>query len=286
MTAHTHLEQMIAFYDPEEHHRSLVYLRGSDSGLGALAYDVCCLWCLGYPDQALKRSQEALTLARELDHPFSLADVLCYAGCYFSAMRRDAQALQEHAEELIGLSNERGIAGAGWSGVATNFLGEALALLGQAQKAIAQIREGMTKAQSAGVELNKPVMLRSLASAQAKARQPKEGLATLTEALALVEDTDERHWEAELYRLRAELLLMQGDDAEAEASLERALEVARGQSAKSWELRVAIDLARLWQKQGRIDEAREMLSEVYCWFTEGFDTPDLIEAKDLLEAIS
>jgi predicted ATPase len=102
----------------------------------------------------------------------------------------------------------------------------------------------------------------------------------------LVEQTNERHWEAELYRLRAELLLKQGDDAGAEASLQKAVEVARRQSAKSWELRATTSLARLWQEQGRMDEARQMLAEIYGWFTEGFDTPDLQEAKALLEELS
>ncbi len=115
---------------------------------------------------------------------------------------------------------------------------------------------------------------------------PPEGLTTLAEALALVEQTDERHWEAELYRLRAELLLMQGDDAEAEASLHKAIKVARRQQAKSWELRATVSLCRLWQQQGRMDEARQMLAEIYGWFTEGFDTPDLQEAKALLEELS
>jgi predicted ATPase len=101
-----------------------------------------------------------------------------------------------------------------------------------------------------------------------------------------VEQTDERHWEVELYRLKGELLLMQGDDAEVEASLQKAIEVARCQSAKSWELRATVSLCRLWQEQGRMDEARQMLAEIYGWFTEGFDTPDLQEAKALLEELS
>jgi len=138
-----------------------------------------------------------------------------------------------------------------------------------------------------------PGILCSLVEAQAKAGHPEEGLTTLAEALALVEQTAERHWEAELYRLRGELLLMQGDDAEAEASLHKAescfqhaVEVARRQRAKSWELRATVSLCRLWQKQGRMDEARQMLAEIYGWFTEGFDTPDLQEAKALLEELS
>jgi predicted ATPase len=275
-----------SFYDPEQHHRSLVFLRGVDGGLSALAYDACCLWCLGYPDQASRKSQQALALARRFDHPFTLADVLCYAGCMLDAMRRDAQALKEDADALIRLSHEKGIAGAGWSGVGMCFQGEALAMLGQVQEAIPQIRQGIAVDQSAGVQLNKPLALRSLAKAQAQAGHTRAGLATLVEALALVEETGERHWEAELYRLRAEMLLSQGDETEAEAGFQKAIEIARRQSAKSWELRATIDLARLWQKQGRGDNAREALSEIYAWFTEGFETPDLIKAKALLEELA
>jgi predicted ATPase len=274
---------MISFYEPQQHHRSLVFLRGSDAGTGALAYDACCLWCLGYPEQALKRSQEALALARELGHPWSLADVLCYAGCMLNAMRRDAQALKDHAEELRRLAHEKV---PGWSGAGTCSRGEALAMLGQVQEGMAQMREGMAANQSRGVRCYLSGTLCSLAEAQAKVGQPEEGLTTLAEALVLVEETDERHWEAELYRLKGELLLMQGDEAEAEASFQKAIEVARRQQAKSWELRGTVSLCRLWQEQGRVDEARQMLAEIYGWFTEGFDTPDLQEAKALLEELS
>ncbi|MFB0534285.1 MAG: AAA family ATPase, partial [Anaerolineae bacterium] len=283
-TALGHLERVIAFYNPEQHHRSLVVLSVADAGPSALAYAACCLWCLGYPEQALSRSQQALALARELDHSFSLADVLCFAGCLFNAMRRDVQALKDDAEELMRLSNEKSFAG--WLGMGTRFLGEALAMLGQVQEGMAQMREGMAAHQSVGVRLDLSGKLGSLAEAQAKAGQPEEGLTTLAEALALVEETDERHWEAELYRLKGELLLMQGDDAGAEASLQKAVEVARRQQAKSWELRATVSLCRLWQKQGRVDEARQALAEIYGWFTEGFDTPDLQEARALLEELS
>ena len=283
-TALGHLEQVIVFYDPEQHHRSLVVLSVSDAGLSALAYAACCLWCLGYPDQAPKRSQEALALARELGHPFTLADVLCFAGCWFNEMRRDAEALKGSAEELMRLVNEKGMPT--WLGVAIWHQGEAVAMLGQVQKGMAQMREGMAACQSTDVRLYLPGALGSLAEAQAKAGHPEEGLTTLAEAFAFVEETDERHWEAELYRLKGELLLMQGDEAEAEASLQKAVEVARRQQAKSWELRATVSLCRLWQQQGRLDEAQQMLAEIYGWLTEGFDTPDLQEAKALLEELS
>jgi predicted ATPase len=278
-----HLEQVIAFYNPEQHHRSFVSLRGSDAGLSALAYAACCLWSLGYPEQALRQSQEALALARELGHPFSLVDALCFAGCLFNAMQRDTQALNEHAQELHRLATEQL---PGWLGHATRVRGEALAKLGHLEDGIAQMREGLA--------LNRPVAERcyqsatfgSLAEALAEAGRPEEGLATLADALAFVEQTDERYCEAELYRMRGALLLMQGDEAEAEASLHKAIDVAHRQQAKSWELRATTSLARLWQKQGRADEARPMLAEVYGWFTEGFDTRDLQEAKALLEELS
>jgi len=158
---------------------------------------------------------------------------------------------------------------------------------------MAQMREGMAAQQSIGVRCYLSGTLGSLAEAQAKAGQPEEGLTTLAEALALVEETNERYWGAELYRLRAQLLLMQGDDAEAEASFhqaescfQHAIEVARRQSAKSWELRATVSLCRLWQQQGRVEEARQMLAEIYGWFTEGLDTPDLKEARALLEELT
>jgi predicted ATPase len=280
--ARAQLEQMIAFYEPQQH-RSLVLLRGSDAGLCALADDACCLWCLGYPEQALKRSQEALALARELGHPISLATVLYFAGCLFNRMRRDGQALKDAAEELTRLSNEKAPA---WSRDAVSVRGEALVMLGQVQEGMAQLREGIAACRSYGGKRHLPGRLSSLAEAQAKAGHPGEGLATLAEALALVEETGERHWEAELYRLRAELLLAQGDEAEAEASLRKAVEVAHRQIAKSWELRATASLCRLWQEQGKVDEARQMLAEIYDWFTEGFDTPDLRNAKTLLDALA
>ncbi|NIN69149.1 MAG: AAA family ATPase, partial [Anaerolineae bacterium] len=283
-TARAHLEQVISFYAPQDHHHSLVFLRGSDAGVSALAYDACCLWCLGYPEQAFKRSQEALALARELDHAFSLADVLCFGGCLFNRMRRDAQALKDDAEELTRLSEGMGFSSFFGTGIC--YWGEALAMLGQLQEGIKQIREGLADRHSMGARCYSSGILGALAEAQAMAGQPGEGLTTLEEALALVEETDERHWEAELYRLRAELLLMQGDDAEAERSLHKAIEVARRQQAKSWELRATVTLCRLLQKQGKREEARQLLSEIYGWFTEGFDTPDLKEAKALLDQLS
>jgi predicted ATPase len=144
-----------------------------------------------------------------------------------------------------------------------------------------------------GTEILRSHWLALLAEAQASAGQAEAGLSTLAEALAFVEKTGERYYEAEIYRLRGELLLMQGDEAEAEASFhyaegcfQHAIEVARRQQARSWELRATTSLARLWQRQGRPEEARALLAEIYGWFTEGFDTPDLEEARAVLEELS
>jgi DNA-binding SARP family transcriptional activator len=282
LKARAHLEQMISFYDPQRHHGTLVSIRFSDAGTSALAYRACCLWCLGYPDQAMKQSREALALARELGHPWSLADVLWYAGCMVNEMLGDVQALKNYAEELMRLAEEKVPL---WSGGGIVSRGEALVMLGQAQEGMAQIREGMA-VYPAGMRYYFSGRLRFLAEAQAKACRPEEGLTTLAEALALVEETDERHWEAELYRVRGELLLAQGDETDAEASFHKAIDVARRQQAKSWELRATVSLCRLRQHQGRREEAHQRLAEIYGWFTEGFDSPDLVEAQTLLRELS
>jgi DNA-binding SARP family transcriptional activator len=282
-TARAHLDQTVSFYDPQQHHHSFVLLGGSDAGLGALAYDACCLWCLGFPDQALERSQEALSLARKINHPFSLADALAYGGCVLNVMRRDAHALMDNAEMLMRLSDEKVVS---WLCTGMAYRGEATAMLGQVQEGISEMHEAMAAMDSTGIRCYLSGTLRSLAEAQARAGQPEEGLTTLAKALSLVEETDEHHWKTEIYRLRAELLLVQGLDAEAEASLSKAIEVARGQQAKSWELRATTSLCRLLQDQGKQEEARRRLAEIYSWFTEGFDTPDLKEAKALLDELS
>ena len=283
-TALGHIEQMITFYDPQKHHHSIVVLRGSDAGTSALSYAACILWCLGYPDQALKRSQEALALAREHNHAFSLVDVLCYASCLFNVLRRDAPALKEHAEQMLELSREKSFQG--WLGTATMFWGDSLSMLGQVKEGVAQIQQGMAINLSIGTRCYLSGFYTFLAEGQAKTGQPEEALTTQDKCLAMIEETSERYCEAELYRLKGELMLKQGDDAAAEASLHKAIEVARQQKAKSWELRAATDLARLWESQGKTEKAHELLAPVYDWFTEGFDTPDLKAALALLRELS
>ena len=275
-----HFRCALDIYDPDQYHHSIVYLRGSDAGLGAMAYEVCCLWCLGYPDQALERSEEALSLARKLGHPFTLADVLCFAGCLFHAMRRDGESLEMNAEELMRLSQERSLTG--WFATGSRSQGEAFALQGKIQKGVKQAREGMEAMRSEKMWIYHSGTFAILAEVQSKAGNLDEALANLNEAFAFVEKTDERYWEAELYRLKGEILSKQGEDNCAEDSILKAIEISRMQSAKSLELRAVMSLCRLWKKQGKREDAHQTLTEIFNWFTEGFDTPDLIGARKLL----
>ena len=281
--ARVHLAQVTSFYAPLQRHQPFVLL-GADGGVSAIAYDACALWCLGYPEQALKRSREALDLARGIGHSFSLADVLTYAGCTFESMRGNARKLLDFAKELEQLS--KGMGSSSFGGMGTCFRGEALARLGQVEEGIACMRASLAKRRSHGDLCYQSGVMASLAMAEATAGRLAEGLATLAEALAFVEESGERHWESELRRLQGELLLAQGDEAAAEASLRHAVEVARRQEARSWELRAVMSLGRLWQRQGKEAEARDALTEVYNWFTEGFDTPDLRDARALLAELA
>jgi DNA-binding SARP family transcriptional activator/predicted ATPase len=282
--ARAHLGKVIASYDPERHHRSQVFLRGVDMGLSAMAYDACCLWCLGYPDQALTGSERTLGLARVFGHPFTLADVICYAGCMLQAMRGDAARLKGESEALIRLAEEKGLHG--WLGMSIGFLGEALAMLGRAQEGMQKAREGVPLTETTGIRLYKPVTLRSLAIAQAFAGDLDSAMCSLEEALRLAERTEEGLWMAELHRMRGELLERDGDAGGAEAAYLRAIEVARTQRAKSWELRASVSLARLWERQGKGRAAHGLLGPICDWFQEGFDTPEMEEAKAILEATS
>lgn len=282
--ARTHLERMISFYDPEHHHQAYLSMRGSDPGVSALAYYTSCLWCLGYPEQAAERNRETLALARVFDHPFTLADVICFGGCILNQMRRDAPALKEDAEELMRISE--GMWSPSFLGQGTAFRGEALAQMDRVEQGIRQIRQGMVMSQSIDARCYLSGTLGALATAQAKNGQPEVALATVSDALAMVEKTEERYYEPELRRLRGELFLAQGDHAEAKTSFLKAIEVARRQRAKSWELRSTVSLCRLWQKQGEQEKAQKRLAQIYGWFTEGFDTPDLKEAKALLEELA
>jgi predicted ATPase len=282
-SARTHLEQAIALYDPQKHPRSTV--NPADPRVDCLSYASRTLWNLGYPDQALKRSHEALDLAAGLSHPFSLAFALGVAAS-FHLLRREGTLARERAEAVITLSTEQGFPY--WLAAGTMVRGGALAEQGQVEEGIAQMQQGLAAFQAIGAETGRIGYSPMLAAAYAKVGRVEEGLSVVAEAMALVDKTGMRLGEAGLYVLKGWLLLARSGEnqAEAEACFRRALNVARHQSAKSVELRAVMSLSRLWQTQGKKDEARQMLAEIYGWFTEGFDTKDLQEAKALLEELS
>jgi predicted ATPase len=242
------------------------------------------LWQLGYPDQALTRSQESLALAQELSHPFSEAGALLYAQS-LHRMRGELQAALGRTEALIALSSERGFPQP--LGVGAFFRAAILADQGELQEGIAGMRAILEAMRAEGTVLGSASLFGALALAHGKAGQAEEGLALIAEAQEFVAKTGERAAEAGVHRVKGELLLARSpsDQPGAEASFHEAIEVARRQSAKSWELRAATSLARLWQHQGKRDEARDLLAPVYAWFTEGFDTKDLKDAKALLEEL-
>jgi predicted ATPase len=279
----THLEQGRALYDAQQHH-ALAFRYGIDLGVYFLGYAARPLWLLGFPEQARTSIREAVTLARQLAHPFSLAFALHWVATTHQ-LRREAPAAQEQAEVSMAFSREQGFAL--WVPGGTVLQGWALTEQGQVEEGIAQMRQGMTAWQATGAKVDRPYYLALLGEVYGKAGQAEPGLHLLTKALALVDAIEERYYEAELYRLQGELLLACSTEhhAEAETCFHQALDVARRQQAKSLELRAAMSLGRLWQRQGKRDGAHQLLAEVYGWFTEGFDTADLQEAKALLEAL-
>jgi predicted ATPase len=241
---------------------------------------------LGYPDQALTRSREALRLAQELSHAYSLGFALNYASM-LHRWRREVQCAKEYAEAVITLSNEHGFIHALGMGISKR--GWALAKQGAVEEGIKQLHQGLATIQDTGTELGLPQLLVLLAEAYIQSGQVDAGLHVLATAMAHVDNTSERGLEAEIYRLKGECLLVhtgkQCKEKEAEECLRQALDIARHQQAKSLELRAAMSLGRLWQQQGRRAEAHQILVEIYGWFIEGFETPDLQEAKTLLTAL-
>ncbi len=285
--ARAQLEQALALYDPGQQH-SPAFFYGLEPGVLGLAFVAWDLWLLGYPEQALARSQAALALAQTLSQPPASADAL-FLAAELHLQRREAQSTRELAQALLALASEHDFPF--WLAHGTMLSGWVLAEQGRAAEGIERIQQGLRAHRATGAELWRPHFLALLADAYGKAGQAEAGLKTLAEALAVVDRTQERVYEAELYRLKGTLTLLQprreGDEAgrrdEAEACFLKAIAIARRQGARSLELRAVIDLSRLWRQQGKPGDARQMLAEAYGWFTEGFDTADLQEAKALLD---
>ncbi len=284
--AREHFEMALSLYNRERHQPFTLRYYGFDVGIWNLSSTAFTLWTLGYPDQALKRGNEALALAHALSHPLSLAS----AGVLFSLLchlRREVRETQETAEGAIALCAEHGFAAL--LAIATKLRGWAMATQGRHEEGIGQIQDGLAAFRATGSELGRPSYLCMLAEACMEAGRLDDGIRALAEALTAADEHEYRFSESEIHRLKGKLLLRRDDsnaDAEAQSCFERAVEIARRQSAKSPELRATTSLARLLAKQGRRDEARAILAEIYNWFTEGFDTADLKEAKALLDELA
>src|SRR5207245_551333 len=273
----------MVLHDPQQH-RASAFLYGEDAGVLCHSTAALALWLLGYLDQGQVRSHEALTRAQQSAHPFSLGFALSFAAV-FHQLRREEHTAQKCAEAVLLLAQEQGFPF--WRAYSSMLRGWALAQQGQTREGSEQMPHALTVYRTTGAEIQRPYFLVLLAEAYGTMEQPETGLTTLTEALALVDTTGERWHEPELYRLKGELLLQQNSDNEAEAEdcFQQAIAIAQNQQAKSFELRTATSLARLWQQQGKRQEAHDLLAPVYNWFTEGFDTADLKDAKASLEVL-
>ena len=236
------------------------------------------LLCLGHLDEARLRRDEALAAAQRLS-PFMRAFALRQAwyGDWAIEGAGSAETMLLSAKEVVAVSNEHGFRDP--LAIGNIMRGWCLGNLGQAAEGIPLLVQGLTLCRAGGRNLMIPFFSMTVAEAYGMAAQPQEGLDRLAEAAKLVETTHERWAEAEIHRLRGTLLLSMNEHAAAENSYRRALEVAQRQSAKFWELRAALGLARLWHDQGKRTEARDLLSPIYGWFTDGFDTVDLKDAK-------
>lgn len=283
-SARRHLEHGSALYDPARHASLARLYGGHDPGVACRSLAAWILWLLGYPDQALERAREALALARELAHPFSEAFALAFVG-WVHRFRREVPAAGEHAEVLIKLAAEQGFAW--WAAAGTLLRGWVLAEEGRVDDGIATMREGLAVWRAAGAAVAVPYYLAWLAEACGKAGRVEESLALCDDALAMARKSGERVWHAEVYRVRGELLgRTAAAAAQAEGNLRQAATIARQQRARSLDLRAAVSLGRLWQRQGKRTRARQALAGVYGWFTEGFGTGDLRDAQTLLAELS
>jgi predicted ATPase len=282
--AHTHFAQGMALYDAQQH-RASAFLYGEDAGVLCHSFAALTLWYLGYPDQGQARNDEAWTFAQQRAHPYSLSFALS-CGAMLHQFRREVHVTQERTEAARHLAQEQGFPF--WIAINASLCGWTLTQQGQVEEGIEQLTQSLIAYRVTGAEVIRPYWLALLAEAHGTMGRPETGLTVLTEALALVDITGERWSEPELYRLKGELLLQLSLDnqTEAETCLQHAIRIARTQQAKSFELRAATSLARLWQQQDKRQEAHDLLTPVYNWFTEGFDTADLKDAKALLDALS
>jgi predicted ATPase len=277
-----HLEKALALYDPISH-RSLVRQAGIHQQVASQMVLGFVLLCLGFPDQALTRSSAAIAEARSLAHPPSLATILAY-DAMLTSLVGDTAAQNEQTDELVVVTTEQGFLY--WRAIGTIYRGWVRLKNGDVTEGMSLLRSGSSASRATGAGLFMPYHSALLAAACEITGQIEEGLTLLDDALQVVERTGERWFEAELNRHKGQLLLRQRRTEAAEELYGKALAIAVEQEAKLWELRAALSLARLRSDQGRHAEARQLLAPIYGWFTEGFDTADLKEAKALLDELT
>jgi DNA-binding winged helix-turn-helix (wHTH) protein/predicted ATPase len=296
-----HFKTALSLYDPAQH-REDAFFYTLNLGVVMRSFGAFALWFLGTPDQALQRTQESLTLAREISEPHTLCRAFLFASMLHH-LRRDSRSAQQCAETAIAVSGEHNLAM--YHGYATITRAWAMIDQGFEETSIENMREGLAARQATGTELMRPHLLAQIAEALGKTHQSQEGLRVLEDALAITHRTGERYYEAELYRLKGELLLIEGtsrvlsraaagrkatekktaDVIQVERCFRQSIEIARQQQAKSLELRTSTSMARFYRDQGQHEKARNLLSSIYDRFTEGFDTVDLREAKAILDAV-
>ena len=308
--AREHLEQGVALYDPLQHHE-LAFTYGYDPGMACLSYASLALWILGYPDQALRSAEAALRLAEQFSHPYSQVHTLSWAAV-LRQYRREGVGAQENAEPAIALSSEHGFPL--WLAMATALRGWALAQQGQLQDmqdSLDQVQQGMETWQATGAAWGRSYYPALLAEVAGHVGQTPHGLQLLEQTLVEIEHGEERIYAAELHRLKGELLLnveggRRNDERQepttptssvhhssliiqrsraAEECFRQAITIAQRQNAKSFELRTAVSLGRLWRSQGKTSQAKQLLQPLVDWFTEGFETADLKAAQALLEQL-
>jgi predicted ATPase len=280
----THLDRSIALYDPSAH-RAMATRFGHDNRVASLIYRSWALWMLGYPEAALADAERAIKYARELGQAATLMLALCFTSLTYS-LCGSYSAANARLDENRALANEKGAAL--WKAFGMLSQGCVLALTGKSSDAAQMITAGLAEFRATGSTFWTPLFLSYLAKAHAELRQFDDAWRRIEEVITAVQATKETLCEAEIHRVAGEIALLSPEPevAKAEAYFERALALSRKQQAKSWELRVVMSMARLWCDQGKRDEARDLLAPVYGWFTEGFDTHDLKEAKALLDALA
>jgi class 3 adenylate cyclase/predicted ATPase len=280
--AKTHYDQALSMYHSAEH-RPFIARFGLDSRISVLAQRSMVLWYLGFPDVGLADARRAIDEARELSQAATLVTALGYGSIVEAFCGNYMEAIRA-ADEMISLADEKG--SLYFKALGTLLRGLLLFLTGEVQSAVQTLSSSLAPSRTTGTTVLSPLLLSYLAQAQMQMGQFLDAHRSISEAIGVVETTGERWYEAELYRVAGEVALLRSERAEAEAHFEHALSIAREQKARSWELRAAMSLARLWRDRDKRQQARDLLAPVYGWFTEGFDTRDLQEAKALLDELA